>query len=335
MSESADDRLRRALARLDELEPTHDLVARARARLAAEVPARPRTKLWLLVPAMGVALGIALFFWGRVAPRPSVADVRLPPALVVFDVRGEAWVGDGDARVRLRPGERVPVRAALATADNATATFIDATASVVILSGGTRASWDVGENDATQVELQRGVLRVEAKQASVPLVLSMVGSDDRVRVETGSVGVVAGAGGGSFAVLEGEATLERRGGLQTVHRGHEVVARYGASDVVTTELHLTLAPVGAVAATARTITVTGQTRPGVLLTIDGRDIAVDGDGHFSADIVVSSATHRIVVIARDALDRSRRAVLAVRRNLDKRPRERQTETHWEWERTPG
>jgi hypothetical protein len=187
----------------------------------------------------------------------------------------------------------------------------------------------------THVEVGRGVARIEARDALIPLVVTVAGLTDRLRVEDGSLGVVAGSGGGSFAVLDGEATLERRGGLETVRPGYQVVASFGEATTTTSELALTLAPVGQVPEAARTLTLTGQTQAGVLVSVDGRDVLVDADGRFRAEVTVGAATRKIVIVARDALDRARRAGLAVRRDGPKEPRERPTKTQWEWERSPG
>ncbi|HSI03385.1 MAG: hypothetical protein ACAI38_21530 [Myxococcota bacterium] len=335
MSSPTDDQVRKALRSLESLTPDRDLVEAARMRHRAEQTRvkRPRRAWPLLVLGGGVAAVAALLV--AIAPLPRHPEGQSAIAtLVVLEVQGTAWQGEGAARVALHPGDHVRRDTAFSTDDGARATFLDAGASALTLSEASRARWLTAEADASRVEVEHGVMRIDAKSAVIPLVVTIAGASEALRIEAGSLGVVAGSGTGSFAVLEGEALLTRGAAAETIKRGREVVARRDATEAVATELRLTLASVGALTSATQSVVVSGETRPGVLVTINGVDALVDAEGRFSAKITLTASTRRIVIIARDALDRSRRAVLAVQRPV-REPRERPAETHWQWERTPG
>jgi len=361
-----------ALARLAPEEPPRDLVAGAQRQLRAEGRVTGRTswsRLALLRAGLGAAVAamVAIAFTAAIR-RGGDADEATgqgePGAagaseFVVTHLSGAVWVTEGATRRAQRLGERLGAGARIESDAASSVSFVtsgaptDRGATSVTLREGTSARLEAAGPSHLVWVLERGVLRAEV-DSTVPLTLRIDTTAYSVEVSDGVIGALSdGTGSLSLACERGAATLRHAAGDLRVAAGYEIVATKGRLGAVSAvrdlvlEANATLVDAATTgratpeATATRTLEVSGQTRPGVLLTVDGVPLHVDAEGRFAQRVNLSGSLTQIVVRARNAYDQRREVLVAlapappVRPSTPSTPRMRKLKSQWEWERSPG
>ena len=331
MTDRFEEKVRGALASLETQKPAFDLVAAAERRALTPDTRRRWPIVWWALPVFAVLAVIVAVTLRSTAPTPPPSPVDT--AVIAVSVAGSAWVDDGAKRRTLKQGDRLAHGELVETSEGGRVVLLDHGANVVDVRATTRV-YCGSSAEETHVDIERGVLQVSGVDR-VSVVLRATNGTERFRLEQGRVGVAVAQGGGSLAVLDGQAFVEDGGGGQTLTQGRQWI--FGAARDIARPAELTLAidRLSDREATHGTLLLTGKTQPGALVTVNGVTASVDAEGAFSVTLSLPRQTARIVVHARDALDRERELAFALREQRSPSPRERRIETRWRWEPTPG
>lgn len=228
-----------------------------------------------------------------------------PPEVRVADAVGTVEVQASNGGWRsLRAGERLAPDAILRTGSSGEA----------VLSLGTQASVRVAARTELSIaELEQQVSRVRLQDGRVTAVVS---SDARLVIESGAATAESGAGELSALSSDGRLVVASRtakvrltaaGRSVDLAPGEQAVASGDTGPTAPVKIPASLfvklgAPRSAVQR-ERTLTVTGETAPGAVVSVNGVRVGVTADGSFRAPVPLQEGRNRVEVVVTDALGR--------------------------------
>ncbi|MCP4674031.1 MAG: FecR domain-containing protein [Deltaproteobacteria bacterium] len=241
---------------------------------------------------------------------PKPAARKAPPPISVVEVEGSVQRKASDSKwIPVQTGDALLRDDAIRTDDGARAVLdIGKTATVEVSE---KSEFSVREISQTvsKLRLEEGrisavvtgdggsVLKVEAK-----------GSDAVAEMEKGEFAVLTdGKGQVSVATQKGQARLSAAGETVEIQAGMQSVVQPGGApsgpEAIPKSLFLKVKRPSALVMRKKETVIEGRTNPGVVISVNHVQVAVDESGSFRKTVSLSEGKNQVVVAAEDVMGR--------------------------------
>lgn len=321
-----------ALEQLPVIEPPRDLVAAAERELIVRGSTRG-WRPWLLVPAaLAVGLAAAVIGWpwaGESTPQEKAWPA--PRWMVATAVSGEVWVESAGARRAAFVGDVFQANSRIETAAGAEVSLALGRGVEVNVKEESRIGVIAVDPEFAALIIEHGLLAASADGRS-PLEIRLRGALHTIRLELGVARVLhAQNGTTTLACAQGVVNV----GKSRVRAGFLLDLRpdhLGEPRPIPTRLELAMDPVAPVPEGALAVSLSGRTDIGAELRINGEQVAVGPDGHFSHAFSLATGSRQIIATARDVIGRRQELHLALQSAQKRSPAPPAVpiEVDWEW-----
>jgi hypothetical protein len=238
------------------------------------------------------------------APRASRADAADEAGVTVVEIEGEVDREVDGHWQPVRPGDKLSPTDSIRTRLDGRA-VLDVAGVRVELDRVSRLSSIV----ATRVELSEGRVSARVPSGKREFGVSVDGSDAVAETESGEFAVLAdGEGAATVATVSGSVRVTAKNQTVDVPAGTQSIVGRGeapsAPTPIPASLFLKVQKPQRKVQRSRQLSLSGTTVPGAALTINGRQVAVDAEGRFSAVVDLDEGENRVLVQTRDVIGRA-------------------------------